>query len=88
MNCKERYCDEKNPCPVKKWTIKDPRGEVILESRVCPLGLIPPEANLLFELYEHYRQGRLMFPSRGLLEQPNYYLQIMRLLDKLWRNRK
>jgi hypothetical protein len=52
----------------------------VLKSRVCPRKLIEQSSNEWIALHAHYRAGFLAVAG-GVLDQPNAYLEAMRLID-------
>lgn len=70
-----RHCDDSNPAPYPKWAI-----EGVIESRTCLLPMITPFSWFMVELYGHY-QNRLLPFAGGILEQPNIYLEAMKILE-------
>jgi len=60
------------------WEVKN-NGQVIMESSICLLPMLTDQSRYLRWLHQNYQQGHYPF-SGGLLEQPNLYLQAMRIL--------
>lgn len=54
----------------------------VIESATCLLPMITPQSRFLIRMHRHYRNGWLPYEG-GLLEQPNYYLEAMELIDSL-----
>jgi len=70
-----RHCDETNPAPFAQWQIPG-----VIASRTCLLPMVQPWAHRMMMLHRHYRNGRYPL-SGGLLEQPNFYIEAMAVID-------
>ncbi len=71
-----RHCDESNPAPADGW------WEIagVIRSRTCLLPMVTPASRFLLRLYRHYDK-RLLPYGGGLLDQPNYYLEAMEIIE-------
>lgn len=80
-----RHCDttyewpgSRGPASHAQWVVTL-NGRTQVESRTCLLPMVEPEIAELVQLHGFYRDGLLPF-SGGVLEQPAYYLEAMRLV--------
>lgn len=83
--CNHKHCDidkkipgSNGPAGFDMWQIKS-GNKIIMESNICPLPMITQRTLYMISLHKHYKNSVLPC-SGGLLDQPNYYLQVMELL--------
>jgi hypothetical protein len=79
FNCERcpwgRHCDDSNPAPFAKWVIKG-----VIESRTCLLPMVTQQSTFLLRMHSHYR-GRILPYDGGILDQPNYYIEMMEAIS-------
>jgi len=80
--CTHKNCDSdfsrlgsKGPSPYPRWEIVG-----LGKFNTCLLPMVTKETEWIFRLHRHYENGVLL-RSGGLLDQPNYYIEAMELLD-------
>ncbi len=76
MNCQQRNCDDNNPAGFPRWSIPN-----VIESNICLLPMVTAQTRRLLKLHQHYSNG-LMLVSGGVIDQPNFYLQAMEIIDR------
>lgn len=74
-----RHCDESNPSKFPRWVIKN-GGTTWVESNVCLLPMLDHESYELIKLYPHY-VNKFLPTNDGLLNQSNFYLELMAFID-------
>lgn len=52
----------------------------VIESKTCLLPMITEQSRFLLRLYRHHKEGILPLAG-GILQQPNYYVEAMEILD-------
>lgn len=74
--CAARHCDDSRPAAIERWVV-----DGVIASRTCLLPMVTAQSRFLLGLYRHYRAG-LLAVAGGVLEQPQYYLTAMEILDE------
>ena len=76
--CSHKDCDgEKTKAiGIKRWKM-----DIEVDSYACPLTMITDMSWTLLDWHKHYKNG-ILLKSGGLLEQPNFYLEMMNILER------
>ena len=87
QKCKyDHYCgDDKKSFPqsvgVAKYAVVEiKRAGLVFELESCPLPMITARSRYFFQLFRDYKRGNLL-KSGGVYDQPNVYMQAMRILS-------
>ena len=76
LTCQHKHCDDSNPASYIKWNIPN-----VIESNTCLLPMVTDSTETLLKIYHQYK-NHIMPMSGGFLEQPNYVVESMGIIER------